>query len=145
TNGRPPPPGTAVGDDAGTAYSPARRNRRRSNVESEALSHQDAIEDIGRNDSGNPTFDEVVAARLSRRTALRALASTAIVGALVPMASRPAAAQAKSSLTFREVSGKPAPTHAVAPGYRAVILIRWGDPVVAGAPAFDVHNLSAAT
>src|SRR5262245_55929425 len=108
------------------------------------LSHDDPVEDIGRNDSGNPIFGEIVAARLSRRTALRALASTVVVGALAPIAARPAEAQVKSSLTFRELSGKPSPTHAVAAGYRADILIRWGDPVVAGAPPFDVHNQSAA-
>src|SRR5262245_45209739 len=106
--------------------------------------HDDPVEDIGRNPSSNPTFRDVVAARLSRRTALRALASTAIAGALAPVGGQPAKAQAKSTLTFRELSGKPSPTHAVAPGHRADILIRWGDPLVAGAPAFDVHNQSAA-
>jgi len=104
------------------------------------LCHDDPIEDIGRNDSENPTFGAIVAARLSRRAALGLLASTA----LSPLATRPAAAQATSSLTFREVTGKPSPNHAVAPGYRADILIRWGDPVVQGAPAFDVKSLSAA-
>ncbi len=108
------------------------------------LSHDDPVEDIGRNRSANPTFGEIVSTRLSRRVTLRALASTAVAGALAPLAPRGAAAQAKSSLTFRELSARPSPTHAVAPGYRADILIRWGDPVVAGAPPFDVRSLSAA-
>ncbi|TXL72324.1 PhoX family phosphatase [Vineibacter terrae] len=108
------------------------------------LCHDDPVEDTGRNDSGNPTFSDIVAARLSRRAMLGTLASTALAGALAPLAPRPAAAQAASSLTFAELSGKPSPRHAVAAGYRADILIRWGDPVVAGASAFDVHNLTAA-
>jgi hypothetical protein len=108
------------------------------------IDHRDPIEDVGRNDSPNPTFAGIVAARLSRRAALGLLGSTALAGALTPLAARPSAAQATSSLTFREASGKPTPTHAVAAGYRADILIRWGDPVVAGAPAFDVSNLTAA-
>lgn len=109
------------------------------------LHHDDPLDDIGRNDSGNPTFGEVVARRLSRRGTLGMLASTALAGALAPLASRQAAAAgATSSLAFQEIASQPSPRHAVAPGYRADILIRWGDPVVAGAPAFDVHNLTAA-
>lgn len=108
------------------------------------LGHDDPIEDVGRNDSGNPTFEDVLAARLSRRGALGFLASTALGGALTPLGATPAAAQARSSLTFRELSAKPSPTHAVAPGYRADVVVRWGDPVVSGAPAFDVHHLTAA-
>ncbi|TWS95694.1 PhoX family phosphatase [Reyranella sp. CPCC 100927] len=104
------------------------------------LCHDDPIDDIGRNDSANPTLGDIVTARLSRRAALGLLASTA----LSSVAARPASAQAASSLAFREVTGKPSPHHVVAAGYRADILIRWGDPVVAGAPAFDVKNLSAA-
>ncbi len=108
------------------------------------LSHDDPVEDIGRNPSANPAFGEIVALRLSRRAALRALASTAVAGVLAPQAARESAARTASSLTFTEVSAQPSTTHAVAPGYRADILIRWGDPVVAGAPPFEVHNLTAA-
>jgi secreted PhoX family phosphatase len=108
------------------------------------LRHHDPVEDIGRNDSGNPAFESVVAARLSRRAAMGMLASTALAGTVAPLASRPATAQAASSLAFTEIAATPSPRHAVAPGYRAEILIRWGDPVVAGAPAFDAHDLTAA-
>ncbi|HJQ59024.1 MAG TPA: hypothetical protein VJ890_19115, partial [Vineibacter sp.] len=56
------------------------------------LTHDDPMEDIGRNDSANWTFGEVVARRLSRRAALGGLAATALAGTLSPLAARPAAA-----------------------------------------------------
>jgi elongation factor G len=47
-------------------------------------------------------------------------------------------------LAFEELRKGLEAHHHVAAGYRAVPLVRWGDPVVAGAPAFDPRSQSAA-
>ena len=106
-------------------------------------------EDIGSNDSANSTLGDVIAARLNRRDMLRgALAVTAIGAALpLPGPTRPAAAQTaapKSSFDFAEIPAGSDETHHVPEGYDGDILMRWGDPVLPGAPAFDPHKQSAA-
>ncbi|QQS14829.1 MAG: PhoX family phosphatase [Rhodospirillales bacterium] len=106
----------------------------------DSLRHDDPVDDIGRNPTTGPRFGDIVARRLSRRGALGAIAAAAVA----PVTLRPSLAKAVSSLGFAELSAKPSPTHAVAKGYRADILIRWGDPVEAGAPAFDPRALTAA-
>jgi len=119
-------------------------------------------EDDGINPSTAPNLNEIVASRLSRREALVGLLATAgatgvagaalagtgaaagtpggtpgsggaVQGALAPVMG----ADTGSSLTFRELVAGVDLTHAVAPGYEAEVLIRWGEPLVAGAPAFD--------
>ena len=86
--------------------------------------------------SGNLRFAEVV----SRRGLLTGLAAA---GALALI--RPAAAKsATSPLAFKEVPHGMDETDHVPEGYEKQVLIRWGDPVVAGAPAFDPNNLTAA-
>ena len=45
---------------------------------------------------------------------------------------------------FEEITHGVDETHHVAKGHRADILIRWGDPIVAGAPEFDPAKQSAA-
>jgi secreted PhoX family phosphatase len=103
-------------------------------------------ENLGRNASTNPTMGEVIAARFHRRDLLKgALAVSAISATMGPLAlaaARPAAAQ-DGSFQFEEIEAGVDENHHVAPGYRADILIRWGDPVVAGAPAFDPMNQTA--
>ena len=49
-----------------------------------------------------------------------------------------------SSLTFKELAHALDAHQHVAEGYDMQVLIRWGDPVVAGAPAFDPANLTGA-
>jgi secreted PhoX family phosphatase len=76
----------------------------------------------------------------------------AAAGALAPplggLGSRAVrAAMAGSAMTerftFAEIEHGVDETHHVAPGYTAEVLIRWGDPVVPGAPPFDPLNQSA--
>ena len=69
-----------------------------------------------------------------------ALAVTAISATLGPLAlasSRNGPGGDARRFGFAEVEAGVDPNHHVAPGYHADILIRWGDPVLPGAPAFD--------
>lgn len=103
-------------------------------------------DDVSSNDSGNTPFAEIAETRLSRRGVLVGLAGTATVGLMAQsMVSRRAlAAGSKSSLTFAETPHVYDATHHVAEGYNANVLLRWGDAVEAGAPAFDPMNQTAA-
>ena len=107
----------------------------------------DASEDRGSNRSAAPTIGDVIAARFNRRDMIKgALGFTAIAATVSPIAfaaGRARAQGAASSFTFDEIEAKVAADHAVAPGYRADILIRWGDPVLPGAPEFDPQNQTA--
>lgn len=102
--------------------------------------HDDTVEDpAGSNTSGNRAFADILSARLSRRDALLGGGALAIAPAL------PASATAPSTLAFAEIAHANSPTHAVARGYRADILIRWGDAVETGATPFDPLNQTAAS
>jgi secreted PhoX family phosphatase len=106
-------------------------------------------EDAGSNLSRNATFGDVVAARFDRRDLLRGLLGVgAIAAVLTPraLAAGPAtAAQGQATpFPFREIEAGSDAHHHVAEGHDADILIRWGDPVLPGAPAFDPRNQSAA-
>ena len=106
-------------------------------------------ENIGRNPTDNPTIGDVIAARFNRRDVLRgALGVTAIAATVSPLAvaaSRPAHAQGSASrFPFKEVTAGVDEKHHVADGHDADVLIRWGDPVMPGAPAFDPLKQNAA-
>ena len=90
---------------------------------------------------------ELIERRLGRRAALRGLVGAGAVAALAhELLGSSALAQptGPSTLTFKEVAHGLDKTQHVPEGYEAQVLIRWGDPVVAGAPAFDPNNLTAA-
>jgi hypothetical protein len=103
-------------------------------------------ENRGRNDSDNPSMGDVIAARFSRRSLLKGmLAVTAIdatVGGLALSAS-PRALAAGASFGFAEIEAGVDDKHHVAQGYKADVLIRWGDAVLPDAPAFDPVKQSA--
>ncbi len=65
---------------------------------------------------------------LARRAALQGLLGLAAAG----LGARAGLAAGTSSLAFREIAHGPTPDHAVAEGYTARVLIRWGDNI-----AFD--------
>jgi secreted PhoX family phosphatase len=101
------------------------------------------------NDSAAPTFRAVCEARFDRRSVLRGAlgaAAAAAMGssALALMVHAREARAADSPFGFAEIAHGVDETHHVAPGHSAEILIRWGDPVLAGAPDFDPMNQSAA-
>lgn len=104
-------------------------------------------EDVGSNPSTEPSIGELVERRLGRRAALRGLAGAGAAAALTAdLLGSSALAQptGPSTLTFKEVPHGLDNTHHVPDGYEAQVLIRWGDPVLAGAPSFDPANLTAA-
>ena len=109
------------------------------------------------NISGNETFQEVVAARLSRRGLIGGGIAGAValtgVGSLlnaVPALAEPGAVGAAGDrgrrplLGFTGIPVSSADTVVVPPGYTARVLIAWGDPVSNG-PAFlpDASNSAA--
>lgn len=99
------------------------------------------------NTSANEYFGDVVRSAVSRRGVLRAGAALGVVGALgVPAtaAASPAAAGGRRDLGFTPVPPNTEDRVVTAPGYTADVLIRWGDPVLPGAPEFDFTNQSAA-
>jgi secreted PhoX family phosphatase len=107
----------------------------------------EASEDTGRNDSANPTIGDVIAARFDRRDVLRGALGTVAIAAIVgpaALAAAPARASDEPRFKFAEVTAGVDSDHHVADGYDADVLIRWGDPVLPGAPAFDPHHQSAA-
>ena len=103
-------------------------------------------EDVGSNHSQNPTMGDIIAKRFHRRDVMKgslAVATvTATMGPLALAAARKAHA-ATPNFGFNEIEAGVDETHHVAEGYNANILIRWGDPVVKGAPAFDPMNQTA--
>ena len=106
----------------------------------------DAADDVGVNTPRVATIGDVIASRYNRRDVMRgALGFTAIAATVSPMAlaAGRARAQGASSFDFREIEAGVSDTHLVAPGYDADILIRWGDPVLPDAPAFDPANQTA--
>ena len=108
----------------------------------------ETVEDIGRNPSDNPTLGDLINERLGRRDMMRGMLAVSAMGALlgtsgVLTVSRAEAAAGKPSFSFEEIEHGVDERHHVAPGYSADILIRWGDPVVPGAPAFDPMKQTA--
>ncbi len=103
-------------------------------------------ENVGRNPTDNPTMGDVIAMRLGRRDILKgALGVAAIAATVSPLAIAAArSAYANGSrFSFSEVQAGVDEKHYVAAGYEADVLIRWGDPVLPGAPAFDPARQTA--
>lgn len=100
-------------------------------------------DDIISNPTDNPTFEEVVQARISRRGMLSgATAAAALGGISALLDSIPAHARRKKPLLgFQGIPAASTDEVVVPPGYTAQVLISWGDPVSKG-PAFlqDASN-----
>ncbi|MBX5042828.1 PhoX family phosphatase [Rhizobium lentis] len=102
----------------------------------------------GHNTSANPTMGEIIGKRFSRRNFLQgSLAVSAIAATVSPialMSADEARAEGKgSAFNFSEVEAGVDDKHHVAEGYNADILLRWGDAVLPGAPAFDPTKQTA--
>jgi secreted PhoX family phosphatase len=102
------------------------------------------------NNSGNPTFQEVVEARVSRRGflggGLAAAAAFSLSGVDALLRAVPASAKTngRALLGFGGIPVSADDTVVVPQGYTARVLIAWGDPVSKG-PAFkqDASNTAA--
>jgi uncharacterized protein len=107
-------------------------------------------DDIVSNPSGNPTFEEVVHARLSRRSligggvAASVAASLGGVGSLLHAVPAQATNGTQPLLGFQGIPVSSADRIVVPAGYSAKVLVAWGDPVSDG-PSFkqDASNTAA--
>ncbi len=108
------------------------------------------------NPSTNSYFGDIAAKALSRRGALRAGALGALVvgvgvaGAVPAMADEieltgeaEAARHGRGRLRFTPVAPNKDDALRVPDGYRSSVVVRWGDPVLRDAPAFDFDNQTA--
>ena len=108
-------------------------------------------EDIPASPLDRPTIGEVIGARYGRRDVLRGALGVTAVAALsggplshvIGGGGDAEAAEQVWSFDFEELEAAVDQTHHVAAGYDADVLIRWGDAVVPGAPAFDPMNQTA--
>ncbi|GAA1775951.1 PhoX family phosphatase [Agromyces lapidis] len=113
------------------------------------------------NTSGNPEFRSLASAALSRRALLGLGAAGAFTlvaaGAMKPAPAQAAAFGVAGDLAAtRTAAASRLPFEPITPvshlvdeftvpaGYRWEALVRWGDPIFPDAPAFDLHNQSAA-
>lgn len=111
----------------------------------------EAAENTGSNTTSGPTMGDLVAERLSRRDLVKGLAAVAVAAELIwpdALSAAPAPGETQpdaSQFSFAELTVTPdSPTHHVAEGYDADVLIRWGDAVLADAPAFEPGKPNAA-
>ena len=98
------------------------------------------IENTPSNPAPRETIGELIEARFGRRAGLLGAAAALLAGTAEaqPLRGGP------STLSFPELRHQLAQTDAVAEGHRTQVVIRWGDPVLPGAPAFDPRNVTAA-
>ncbi|MEO3873807.1 PhoX family phosphatase [Nonomuraea sp. B12E4] len=107
------------------------------------------------NTSGNAYFGDVVKDALSRRGMLRAgalgalVATTGVAGAVPALAEGSASTVAQNGSGDVELSFSPVRPNTddkltIPDGYKSSVVVRWGDPVLPGAPKFDFDHQSAA-
>jgi secreted PhoX family phosphatase len=86
----------------------------------------------------NPTTETPLEELISRRTILKGMAASGAFGLFGCATANAVSSVGDGSapLTFTEIGRSSDDKHHVAPGYNAQILIRQGDPIRAGAPAY---------
>ncbi|MAG37144.1 MAG: dTDP-glucose 4,6-dehydratase, partial [Dehalococcoidia bacterium] len=105
-------------------------------------SYEDSHDDTGSNPSSQRWIGDIIEARFSRRAGLQGLVGAAGLLSIAGEQSR--RVETTTSLTFEEVPRKSDQGIRVAPGYRAQVLLRWGDKVLPDAPPFDPYRQTAA-
>ncbi|WP_020134302.1 PhoX family protein [Streptomyces sp. 351MFTsu5.1] len=107
------------------------------------------------NTSANPYVGDVIAAALSRRSVMRAAAVVTVAAAAGTAVAVPDAeaadvrkgtprGKAARGLRFAPVAPNTADTVTVPAGYAQNVVVRWGEPILRGAPAFDPERQTAA-
>ena len=98
------------------------------------------------NTSGNPYLGELIAQAVSRRSFLLAGAAFSLAATTTAPAAAAAGKHSGSprGLGFEPVAANRADTVTVPTGYAQQVVIRWGDPVLRGAPAFAPDRQRAA-
>ena len=117
----------------------------------------EAFDDLPLNPDVTNAIGSVIARRFGRREMLRGAlgvsASAALFGGAALVAGEAAAqgdaaggsAPPKSRFLFEEIAAGVDETHHIAEGYEAEALLRWGDPLFPGAPAFDPETQNEAS
>ncbi|CAN5863279.1 PhoX family protein [soil metagenome] len=105
------------------------------------------------NHSANETFADVVARTVSRRSLLKGgLGAAIVVSGVLSSTERVLAApgtnaadgrNGSETLGFTPIAPSTADDVEVPEGYDWDIIASWGDPIIAGAPAFDFHSQTA--
>ncbi|MBO7935800.1 PhoX family protein [Streptomyces sp. S9] len=112
------------------------------------------------NTSDNEYVGDVIAGALSRRAVVRAAAAVSVAAGVGAGAAVPAAAhggegegkrhkpaitpQPARGLRYSSVAPNTADAVTVPDGYRQNVVVRWGEPILRGAPAFDPEKQTAA-
>ena len=106
----------------------------------------EAADDIPRSPAEGDTIGDVILRRYSRREMMRGTlgvaAATALFGSAALSAGK-ARAEAPG-FDFEEIAAGNDANHHLAPGYRAQVLLRWGDPLFQDSPVFNPNAQSAA-
>ena len=99
-------------------------------------------DDIGHNNSSNPTFESILGVRLSRRALLKGsagLASSVMLGSALAACGGDGDDNNDLELSFAAVAKSLADTLTVPAGYTATAMFRLGDPINAATPEY-VNN-----
>ncbi|GAB4237489.1 MAG: PhoX family phosphatase [Methyloligellaceae bacterium] len=110
---------------------------------------RETLEETPSNRSGNLPIGELLARRFGRRDLLSGGLAAAAIAALTasrfPALGATGSKKEESAFAFREVGGDiPTRGDRLSPDHVSNIILRWGDPVTADAPAFNPERQSAA-
>jgi secreted PhoX family phosphatase len=108
----------------------------------------EAHDDMPLSPADRDSIGDVILKRYSRRDVVRGslgvVAAASLFGSAALMTGTRTARAADNRFDFDEVQAGVDQTHHVAEGYRADVLLRWGDPLFADSPSFDPRRQSPA-
>ncbi len=108
----------------------------------------EAHDNVPLSPAGRDAIGDIILRRYSRREVMRgtlgAAAALSLFGPVLLSGRGASAEGASDRFGFEEVEAGVDETHHVAEGYRAEVLLRWGDPLFPDSPPFDSLKQSAA-